>query len=84
VKTELQYNMLGGEKVKANELRGRIVAQGMTVGELCERYGFVRSTFGRKLTGKSECDRGEIERIIAALDLTQEETRNIFFADGVA
>ena len=70
--------------MKANELKGRIVAKGMNIGEFCERYGFVRSTFDRKMAGKSEFDRGEIERIISALDLTQEETRNIFFADVVA
>ena len=65
--------------MKANELKGKIVASGMTIGEFCEKNGFVRSTFDRKLSGQSEFDRGEIERIICALGLSLEETRNIFF-----
>lgn len=74
----------GGEKMKSNALRGKIVERGMTIGEFCNRAGFVRSTFDRKLSGISEFDRDEIERIARELDLTAEETCNIFFADIVA
>ena len=77
--TERRQQKKEAAKVKANELRGKITARGMTIGEFCKRFGFVRCTFDRKLNGKSEFDRRDIERIIAALDLSQEETRNIFF-----
>lgn len=70
--------------MKANVLRGKIVEKEMTIGQFCEAAGFARSTFDRKLNGRSEFDREEIGRIIAVLRLTDEETRNIFFADGVA
>lgn len=69
--------------MRANALRGKIVEKGMTIGEFCETAKFVRSTFDRKMNGASEFDRDEIERIIAVLDLTWEEARNIFFADDV-
>lgn len=73
----------GGEKMKINALKAKIVEKGMTIGEFCNRAGFVRCTFDRKLAGTSEFDRDEIQRIAKELDLTAEETCNIFFADIV-
>ena len=73
----------GGEKMKSNALKAKIVEKGMTIGEFCTRAGFVRCTFDRKLAGTSEFDRDEIQRIARELDLTAEETCNIFFADIV-
>lgn len=69
--------------MNANELKGKITARGMSVQAFCDRYGFVRSTFDRKLNGPGEFDRDEIERIINALDLTWDDARMIFFADKV-
>ena len=69
--------------MRANALKGKIVENGMTIGEFCDRAKFVRSTFDRKLSGASEFDRDEIERIIDVLSLTWDEARNIFFADDV-
>ena len=66
-----------------NELKGKITARGLTIQAFCDQFGFVRSTFDRKLNGPSEFDRDEIERIINALNLTWDEARNIFFADNV-
>lgn len=65
--------------MKENVLRGKITEAKMTIGEFCEHTGFVRSTFDRKLKGENEFNRDEIARIISALNLTAEETRNIFF-----
>ena len=69
--------------MNANELKGKIVANGMNVGSFCERFDFNRSTFDRKLSGSSEFNRNEIERIVHALSLSPEDIRNIFFADQV-
>jgi len=66
-----------------NELKGKITARGLTIQAFCDQFGFVRSTFDRKMNGPSEFDRDEIERIINALNLTWDEARNIFFADNV-
>ena len=64
-----------------NVLKGKIIERGMTIGEFCERTGFSRSTFDRKLNGPGEFDRDEISRIIETLKLTWDEARNIFFAE---
>lgn len=69
--------------MNTNELKGKIVANGMNVGSFCERFSFNRSTFDRKLNGASEFNRNEIERIVHALDLSPEDIRNIFFTDQV-
>ena len=69
--------------MNANELKGKITAKGMTIQTFCDNFGFVRSTFDRKLTGPGEFNRDEIERIINALELTWEDARKIFFADNV-
>jgi len=69
--------------MNVNELKGKITARGLTIQAFCDQFGFVRSTFDRKMNGPSEFDRDEIERIINALNLTWDEARNIFFADNV-
>ena len=67
--------------MQANILKGKIVESGMTVGEFCEKAGFVRSTFDRKINGTSEFNRDEIQTIIDTLGLTWEDAQKIFFAD---
>ena len=67
--------------MKANVLKGKIVERGMTIGVFCERTGFSRSTFDRKLSGQGVFDRDEISRIIDVLHLSWDEARNIFFAE---
>ena len=69
--------------MKRNVLRGKIVEHGLTIGEFCKRTNISRSTFDRKMNGDSEFNRDEISRMIAELHLSADETRNIFFADGV-
>lgn len=69
--------------MNANELRGKITAKGMNVQSFCDQYGFVRSTFDRKLNGTTEFNRDEMETIIDALDLTWDDIRTIFFADNI-
>lgn len=70
--------------MKKNLLRGKITEHGMTIGEFCERAEFIRSTFDRKMSGKSSFNVDEIRRIKDELSLTAEETCNIFFADKVS
>ena len=69
--------------MKQNVLRGKIVEHGMTIGKFCECAGISRSSFDRKMSGSSEFTRDEISRIVTALNLSAEETCNIFFADEV-
>ena len=69
--------------MNASKLRGKIAESGMTIGEFCEKAGFKRSTFDRKIHGKSDFTLCEARRIINVLQLTDDETRNIFFAKMV-
>lgn len=67
-----------------NELRGRIIAKGYTIDEFCKAIHMTRVTFDRRMSGKSEFDRGEIVEIVRVLELTMEEMLSIFFDDVVA
>lgn len=70
--------------MNGNELKAKIISRGMTVESFCKEAGFARSTFDRKLRGKYEFDRAEIERIKLVLNLSDEELRTIFFNSEVA
>lgn len=70
--------------MKRNVLRGKIVEKCGTIQEFCDRANFVRSTFDRKLSGETDFTIGDVRRIVNALDLTEQELCNIFFADEVA
>ena len=65
--------------MNANKLRGKIVERGMNIGEFCKAAGF-----DRKMRGDIEFNREEIERIINALEMTDEELKSIFFENIVA
>ena len=67
--------------MQSNILKGKIVESGMTVGEFCEKAGFVRSTFDRKLNGTSVFNRDEIQKIIDTLGLSWDDAQKIVFAD---
>lgn len=66
--------------MNANKLRGEIVAKGYSLKEFSDIVGIKRTALYRKLNGITEFDRAEIERIVIALDLTAEQTGDIFFA----
>ena len=66
--------------MNANKLRGEIIARGYTIKQFSDIVGIKRTALYRKLNGITEFDRAEIERIVIALDLTAEQTGDIFFA----
>ena len=70
--------------MNADKIRGKIAENRMSISEFCKVAGFVRCTFDRKMSGDSEFSRDEIERIISVLNLTDDETRTIFFENVVA
>ena len=63
--------------MNADKIRGKIVENRMSIGEFCKVAGFNRATFDRKMSGRSEFTRGEIERISSVLNLTDEEMVHI-------
>ena len=70
--------------MKENLLRAKIVELGFNIGSFCKAAGFTQTTFNRKLTGKSEFNLSEIQRMVSTLKMTDEEICNIFFAKLVA
>lgn len=70
--------------MNADKIRGRIAEKRMSISEFCDAAGFNRTTFDRKMSGRSEFTRSEIERISSVLNLTDEEMCTIFFEDVVA
>ena len=66
------------------KLRGKIAEKGFTITYFCEAANINRSTFDRKVAGRGEFTREEIEKIIRVLEMTDEETRIIFFTESVA
>ncbi|MEC1024399.1 helix-turn-helix domain-containing protein [Bacillus paralicheniformis] len=71
--------------VNVNKLRGKIVENGMSIGELAKKIGIDRSTFYRKLNSNGETfSIKEANLICDVLGLTSEEATVIFFNHSVA
>jgi hypothetical protein len=85
LRSDITYNTRKEDfKMNADKIRGKIVENRMSIGEFCKVAGFNRATFDRKMSGRSEFTRGEIERISSVLNLTDEEMCTIFFENVVA
>ena len=66
------------------ELKMKMIQKGVGADALICALGVNESTFYRKLAGKSEFSRSEIQIIRATLKLTVEEADLIFFAPELA
>lgn len=65
--------------INTNLLRGKVVANGLTLGECAERIGMSRSTFFRKMQA-GVFESTEIEALATALNITDHsEFLSIFF-----
>lgn len=67
------------------KLKAKIVEKGFTVVSLANAIGIDKTTLYRRFSdnGKSFTI-GEIEQIVLALELTEQEAREIFFIQNVA
>ncbi len=63
-------------------LQYEIKRNGYTIDSFCEAFGRNKSTLYRKLNGKSEFTRSEIQKMIKLLHL--EQPMGIFFTDEVS
>ena len=63
-----------------NKLKAKIVEKRMNVETLAELIGVDRSSLYRKLNNFEKITIGEANKIKSALELTDEEANNIFFA----
>lgn len=67
----------------SNKLRGKMVERQVTNESLAFRLGINPATLYRKITGKSDFTRIEIQKITDILALTMQEVKDIFFADEI-
>lgn len=71
--------------INVNKLKGKIVENGLKVGELALKIGIDRSTFYRKLKNQGDSFTvKEVNLICKELKLTKDEAMEIFFTNYVA
>lgn len=70
--------------MNAHALKAKMVLLNVTTDELCTELGISRSAFYRKISGKSEFTRDEIQKIIEVLSMSTKETLDIFFGQEVS
>lgn len=69
--------------MNVNKLRGKIVEQGLNVGELAEKVGMDRATLYRKMRDQSFSVK-DAHLISSVLSLSEKEVMEIFFTNYVA
>ncbi|MCG1029277.1 helix-turn-helix transcriptional regulator [Virgibacillus halodenitrificans] len=71
--------------MNVNKLKGKIVENGLTVGELANQIGMDRSTLYRKISNDGDSlTIKDVNLICRVLKLTKEEAMHIFFNQIVA
>ena len=70
--------------LNANMLRAEIVMNDLKLSEFSEKVKIKKCALYRKLAGKTEFSRGEIERIYKALNLSADQVMAIFFNQKVS
>lgn len=67
-----------------NKLYGKIRAHGLTLENVARFLGINAATLSRKVNGRSDFTRNEIEMLRRKLSLTADELQAIFFAQELA
>lgn len=67
--------------MNTNKLLGKIKENGATLQQIAEKMNISLSALRRKIYGKTQFNRQEIEKISDILKLTNQELLEIFFAD---
>lgn len=62
-------------------LKAQMVLKSQKMGDLSKAIGISKSALYRRMCGKANFNRDEIQKIIRALDLSDETAMSIFFAD---
>ena len=66
--------------MQTNKLKAKLVERGINVETLADLIGVERSTLYRKLNNGEKITLGEAKRIKDALDMTAQESNEIFLA----
>ena len=64
-------------------LKAEMIMKNKSVDQLCTALGISRSAWFRKISGASQFTQGEIHELRHELDLDDQQTIGIFFADEV-
>lgn len=64
---------------KKNEFRAILVRKEISASEIAKELGIDPATLSRKISGQSDFYRNEIEKICRILELSPDETMQIFF-----
>ena len=67
-----------------NLLKGKIIEKGLSLKEFSAQTGIKKAALYRKLSGKTEFSRLEIEKMIDVLNLSPIQIGNIFFSEKVS
>ncbi len=71
--------------VNVNKLKGKIVENGMSVGDLAKKIGIDRATMYRKISSTGDkISIAEADKIVSVLKLSVEEANAIFFSQLVS
>lgn len=70
--------------MNSKELKVQMIRKEKTVDQLCAALGISRSAWFRKVSGESEFTQGEISGLRFELELDDEMTGKIFFAEQVS
>lgn len=65
---------------KKNEFKAEVVRRGMNLDDVAKAIGINPASLHRKMNGVSDFYRGEIEKIIKLLGLSDSDVIRIFFA----
>jgi len=68
---------------QANKLKGRIVAEGITVADLSVKIGINPATFSRKIAANGDFSRRELQNIKNVLSLSDDDFMSIFFSGSL-
>lgn len=63
------------------ELKAQMIRKDKTAAQLCEALGISRSAWARKISGETQFTQPELTALRAELELDDEQTVRIFFAD---
>lgn len=70
--------------MNTKELKAQMVRKEKTVDQLCASLGISRSAWFRKIGGESQFTQGEITGLRKELELSDEQTGDIFFNERVS
>lgn len=70
--------------MNARELKAQMIRRDIDVDSMCKALGICRTSWFRKITGKTLFTQGELSDIREILDLDDQQVMDIFFSKEVS